>query len=618
MLEAIDLQYSRGEIDSRTRHLYRVAALRRPDLLPPPLRKLTAGRTGRVAPVMWRSGTHITRGAWRWVVRNDAYRQELHRLLQPPPDRQYWFDSAVLPLRVSYAEESLSGIAEAVLELAEHSWFTEVDDYGFLPPPIEPGTERYRLYVEDAGPTAAGYMMPYDPNPDTSWADCFSYIVIGPDSSDLAGVVAHEMSHATQAAMDCEEITTFWENTSTYIMSQVFPSAWDYTLYTMAYFQANPWRPLDYMRPSAAPFYEYGGALLLLYLTDAYADPGEGGRMTAEIWSAAMQDQTADFNEPDYFDAIAQVVSTRGGASDFDDIFMDFSEARFFVGHHDDGQHITDADTYYGAEVALAARHWASSLPVENAYVDEAMWPEEYGVAYVLLDLGGYYPYGMRIRFHGSDKTRWRVRLVRHGGGLDTIHEEMTLDASTFEGTHELSITEHPKLLLMAASLGPKGWDPDASSTRNYLFLYDIDPILPPVSVTRVSPSLVEQGRMAILMELVGDGFVDGADFDVDFDDPGLHVAAVNSVEVTKVSLVLSVSPNVPVGPHDVTVTNRDGTQSTGVGLLTVVAKEQPLAPDPSPDGCGCRSTSPLGSGLPMLPVLCVLLGLAFLIRRRT
>jgi len=478
-LQVIDQKYARGEIDARTRHLYRVATLKRPDRLPPALRRLitkqstqqTTQRTTQQATpqqtmIPWLSGTHVGRAAWRWVQQNDAWHGELHRLLQPPPDKDFPLDSDILPLRVSYSEPYHSAIAAAVLEAAEYSWLTEVEDYGFRTPPIEPGTERYRIYIQDAGPTAAGYMMPYESNPATPWADCFSYIVIDPASGDLTGVVAHEVSHATQAAMDCDEITTFWENTSTYIMSQVYPSAWSYTLFTMAYFQAVPWRPLDYMLPSAAPYYEYGGALLLLYLTDTYAAPGEGGAMVAEIWTAAMQEADADFNEPDYFDAIATVVGSRGGATDFDDIFVDFSEARYFVGNQDDGQHITDAHTYYDAEVTVGARHWASSLPVENGYLDENLWPEEYGVAYVTLDLGESYPYGLKIRFDGSDRTRWRVRLVRHGGGLDTTRTDLDLDPETFEGEVILPPGDHPKMLLIragtTAAVGERA-GPDAS-----------------------------------------------------------------------------------------------------------------------------------------------------------
>lgn len=614
VLQVIDQQLGRGEIDLRTRHLYRVAALKRPSRLTPALRKLLHRRPA--GP--WRSGTHITRAAWRWVQDNNAWHGELHRLLQPPPDKQFVIDSDILPLRVSYSEPNHSGVAASVLASAEHSWLTEVDDYGFLAPPIEPGTERFRMYVEAAGAGTAGYLMPYDPNPATSWDDCFSYIVIDPSSSgDLFGVVAHEMSHATQAAMDCGEISTFWENTSTYIMSQVYPDSWDYTLYTMAYFQQSPWRPLDHMAPGADPFYEYGGALLLLYLTDTYAAPGEGGPMVAEIWTATMQDANADFNEPDYFDAIATVVGSRGGATDFDDIFMDFSEARYFVGDRDDGQHIRDAHTYYDAEVTLAARHWSSSLPVINGYVEEDKWPEEYGVAYVLLDLAGRYPYGLNIRFNGSDRTRWRVRLLRHGGGLETIRTDMELTPESFDGELTLAPSDHPKILLMAASLGPPGWEPESSSPRKYLFLYDIEPVLPPISVSNLTPTPVEQGWMALPMELHGDGFVDGAGFAVTFDDPGLHVAAINTVDPTRIAFLLAVDRHTVVGPHDVVVTNRDGTQAKGLGLLTVVERGALTTPEedpPAKKGCGCDVSGAPGIGLPVFLALCWLL---FLARRR-
>ena len=101
------------------------------------------------------------------------------------------FDSTVLPIRVSYQLPQHEGIALSALQAAEYSWFTEVDDYGFLPPPIEPGVERYRMYIEDAGPTAAGYLSPYESNPDTSWGEFSALAVTNPAENipDSTGLV---------------------------------------------------------------------------------------------------------------------------------------------------------------------------------------------------------------------------------------------------------------------------------------------------------------------------------------------------------------------------------------------------------------------------------------------
>lgn len=569
VLEAIDAKHQRGEITDYTRHLYRVAVLKRPDRLPVDLQQLlTTPRSDR-----WTSGTRLAVEAWQWISRNNAQGSELYELLQPPDDYPYVIDSDVLPLRISYKQEQEQALAQGVLQAAEYSWTTEVDALGFLPPPIQPGTMRYRLYLDDAGSGAAAYCAPYEANPVTPWTDCHSYIVV--DQSNglgaVDGIVAHEMSHATQAAMDCEEITAFWENTSTYIMSQVYPDSWDYTLATMAYFQAKPWHSIDFMeRWTGSDLSEYGGALLLIYLTDAFAAPGEGGAMVADIWTASMQ-EVGDFNEPDYFDGIVSVVAARGGASSFADIFMDFSEARYFVGDNDDGAHITDADTFYGAEPTLAGRFFTPSLPVAYGQPDLDKRPQPYGVSYILGDFAGGYPYGLQLRFDGDDRSRWAVRVLRYGNGLPMERHDLAPDPETGSGGLDLEATGHRFLLMLAASLGPEGFDPDQSARRSYLFTYDVDPVLPPLAVHSMEPGTVERGRQMVDMVLRGDGFVDGAQFTVGFDDLALRVTSIKSVSATQVELVVRIHEETELGLHSVTVKNRDDERATGVDLLEMV-----------------------------------------------
>jgi hypothetical protein len=480
---------------------------------------------------------------------------------------------------------------------------------------------RYRLYLDDAGSGAAAYCAPYDSNPITPWTDCYSYIVV--DSSNglgaVDGIVAHEMSHATQAAMDCEEITAFWENTSTYIMSQVYPDSWDYTLTMMKYFQAKPWHSIDHMeRYYGSDLSEYGGALLLIYLTDAYAAPGEGGAMVADIWTASMQDE-GDFNEPDYFDGIASVVAARGGASSFAETFMDFSEARYFVGDNDDGAHITDAGSFYGAEPALAGRFFTPSLPIAYGQPDLDKRPQPYGVSYILGDFDDGYPYGLQLRFDGDDLSRWAVRVLRFGNGHPIERHDLTLDPDTATGQLDLDATGHRYLLMLAASLGSEGFDPDQSSRSGYLFTYDVDPVLPPLAVHSVVPDKVERGRQMVDMVLRGDGFVDGAQFTVGFDDLALRVTSIKSVAATQVELVVRIHGETELGLHSVTVKNRDGIRATGVDLLEVM--EQAALWDggvgPNEDnggtGCGCAA----GAGANDLAVLLLWLAAGLIWWRR-
>ncbi|MEN8163954.1 MAG: DUF6055 domain-containing protein, partial [Acidobacteriota bacterium] len=177
----------------------------------------------------------------------------------------------------------------------------------FYEPPIEDGAMMYRFRVEHAG-GAGGYTAPYDEVWSTPRTDCYTYIVVVPsnDSFEVAGTVAHELNHATQAAMDCLEPVGIWENTATYIMGQVFPDASYFTIGTMPYYQSQPWRALDYMNQGASDYYEYGGGLFIWYLADTFA-PAEGPAFAAEIWQNSVQDHWE--NEPDYYDGIEAAVA---------------------------------------------------------------------------------------------------------------------------------------------------------------------------------------------------------------------------------------------------------------------------------------------------------------------
>jgi hypothetical protein len=615
LLGEIDARRARGDIDDEACHFLRMAALRDRSQLPPDLRSL------EIDPRAGVEGTRIAVEAFRWVVANQAQGGRVHRLLLPPPDLANILDSATLPIRVSYDDSGLEELAEAVLVVAEQAWTTQTETYGFYPPILEAGAERYRIHVVSGDATAPAYTSPYGENPDTDWFDCYSFVVIptAVPVNSPGGHVAHELNHAMQVSMDCGELLTFNENTSTYIQSQEFPDAMGDTLWKIGFFQMQPWRALDYMNPEHRDGYEYGGALWAIYLAATYA-PTAGPRLMSQIWEHSMQNDHE--NSKTYYDAISEVIAGLGGP-DFDTLFVDFSEARYFVGSKSDERHIPGASSLAGAELWAVTARKASSLPIENAVPKEDVRPAPYGSNHIVLTLGDGYSGKLRVFFDGAEDTRWATRVVLVGPN-DTRSEPMTLDQATPQGTLEVDATGYGTLLFVVANLGLESYSPNDRVWPVSNYSYGIEPVLPPPTVTAAVPDTVVQGTDSAAVELHGTGFVNGMRFAVAFDDPLLQVLSVDSVTSDVIGVTLAVPGTTPVGPKSVTVTNRDGTQGAGTGVLTVVAATPggdhgdggPDGPD-SGGGCGCvsagRRDPRRGSGKAGDPAAALLLGLPLL-----
>ena len=611
LLRAIDARHASGAIDAETRHYYRVAALKDRDLLPPDLRRLP------LDPAARRDATRITVEAAQWVIRNQAQPGRVGRLLLPPPDLMSVLDSSTLPIRVTYKSTSTLAQAQQVLAAAENAWTIETGDYGFPVPAIEPGAGRFRIYIDDTGMGGGAYTVPYAEDPSTARSDCFSYIVYDPtnSTSECPGVVAHELNHAMQATLDCLESWVFMENTATYIMCQIDPPSWQYAYYLMNVFQTHPWRALDYNNYSQMDGYEYGGVLWPIYLTSAYA-PQDGPVFMRRVWEACVQDDTT--NSKDYFEAVKEVVAASGGPAALETVFADFSEARYFVGTDSDGAHIPAAASFATCEVTTVAHYGTASLPIVGAKPTTDKQPATYGANHVELTLGGNYTTRLRVSFDGADQTRWAARVLLVGGGA-TESLPLTLDATTQAGVLEVDPTGRTKLVLVIANLATPAYTPNDMHWPTADYSFSIEPVLVAPTLTALIPDDLEQGAVGVTMTLQGNGFVNGPDFAVGFDDPTLYVAWLASVTATEVKFVMTVPAETPLGPKTVIVTNSGGLQAEGPGFLTVIAPETDGGTDGgggggSGGGCGCSSSS--GPG-PVAGVVLLLLALPFGRRRR-
>jgi MYXO-CTERM domain-containing protein len=609
-------------LDTESWHFHRVAAVRDRSLLGEDLRGLPlSGSPGRdLTPVMV--------SAIQWVLRSGAQGGRVHHLLMPPPDKANKLDSATLPIRVTYGDAQYAALARTVLQATERSWTVERDDYGFYEPPIERAANRYRVFIDDTGMGGGAYTAPYDYVNTTDWDDCYSYIVFDKanDQWGAGSIMAHEINHAMQIAMDCEEVPTFMENTATYIMGQVYDAHYEIA-YMIPYFQRQPWTALDYMNQDESDLYEYGGVLFSLFLTSAYA-PQEGPVLMREFWEATMQ--TSGINEPDYFDAIPEVVARRGGPADLESIFADFTEARYFLGENDDGAHIPNARSYWDGEPAVSARHAAGSLPVTNGQPPRAKRPATYGANFVVLNLGTSFTQDLRVNFAAADTARWNVRAVLTGGSAPTQSVPVPLDPVDLTGSVVVQPQEgHRDLVIVVANLAKANYDPDRGSWPVSDYFYSLES-LPRSTVTRVTPQVLVRGTEGVNLQVEGTGFVAGDGFGVSFDDVALSVASVNDVQETSIGLTLAVPWAVTVGPKSITVHNANGSRTSGTNVLTVVdPPDAGVTPDgaggggseddvgggaPWPPGCGCSESGP---GSPWRGALATAGFLLLVLRRR-
>lgn len=120
-----------------------------------------------------------------------------------------------------------------------------VNIYGYLPPPVEPGYEKYNIYISELGSGLYGQTVPLnDPiNPNQSPLRYYTYIEIDNDfisvyspSRGIPGLkvtAAHELHHAIQLGSYGyrENDRYFYEITSTWMEDLIFNEVNDYYQY---------------------------------------------------------------------------------------------------------------------------------------------------------------------------------------------------------------------------------------------------------------------------------------------------------------------------------------------------------------------------------------------------
>ncbi len=559
-------------------------AVREPARLPEPWRTWFAAH-----PVPPEAGT-------AWLV--EAYQARQRHGLLPvagyPGELAYFLDSETVPVRVYYDSESQVALARLTLEAAEHSWVTEIDNFGFYAPPLTTPEGRYRLYIGDTGMGGGGYCSPIGSHPETPWDDCQTYIVIDQRNPRyyIDSLVAHELNHATQGAMDCLEPVSFWENTATYMKFAVYPTSMSYVRYYMDYFQSLPYWSVAGGDQSS--LYWYGGFLWTYFLAERYGDPGQGAIFLRELWERSMQSSGNVRNEPHYFDALDELLAERGEGG-LHEAFHEFSRIRWFVDDYASEAYSGLPDPWYLTPPPLLTA--SLEIDLTQVYVPQkTVWPRPYGVNYYRLNAPASYRRNTTATVTGEGL--WHLQIVQLTGDPEV------LESGIGEGSVSLPFDPRDRMLLIVERIGEPGFEPGNNPREGKEYELQVASTVPLPAITSVTPASAWQGS-TVIVQVYGGAFQEGAT--AAFSPAGLlQVEEITWVSDGQLTLRVRIPSDALTGPYQLEVINPDGGAGRVEQAVVVMRRE----PTPS-EGCAA-SGRPAGGGFPGL----LLVGLFLLWRR--
>lgn len=527
-------------------------------------------------------------------------------------------DSGTYPIRVHYPTEAHASLAATVLAEAERTWEVEVVDMGFDPPMTEDasGTAAPGLWIYLVADSEYAHAEPVSDLPGTPYTDCTTRVILPADLPEayLPVYVAHECHHAMQMAVDCTEAPFAYENTTVAVTVLQFPEDALWLTYFLPAFQTSPHLGIDctFFMDASRRYFHYGAALFQLFL-DAWVGDGDG-RLLPRFWRAARQVGTVTVsggspyssapNEPDLLEAIAVVLEEEG--TSLHAAFAEFALWRFFVGADDDGAHFEHGDLWVGGEVQVGTRHLVSQLPLENAA--PADLPQDYGTAYVELDLTGIEPpLGVAFTFAGDTGTSWHVDALRVAADGSVTVEPVTLDGVGQGGARHGALAGASRLVWAITALGGEDHDADfPGCTEGHSFTYGLrlmDTDTAP-TITQIDPARLARGRSHGLT-VTGTGFLPGITASVE--GTGVQVFSVEHLDETTVHVVVTVEDTAEPGPRTLVLTNPNGHLARAEDGLTVLAGEPK-------SGCACQGAP---QGHPLMPLGLLVLGWLFSRRRR-
>ncbi|PKN25790.1 MAG: hypothetical protein CVU65_07575 [Deltaproteobacteria bacterium HGW-Deltaproteobacteria-22] len=533
-----------------------------------------------------------------WLV--EAYQARTRTNLLPiagfPGELAFFLDSEIVPVRVYYDLETQGTLARMTLEAAETSWIAEIDGFGFFAPPLTTPEGRYRIYIGDTGMGGGGYCSPVGTYAETPWDDCQTYVVVDQRNPRyyIDSLVAHELNHATQGAMDCLEPVSFWENTATYMKFAVFPSSLSYVRYYMDYFQSLPYWSVAGGDQNS--LYWYGGFVWAYFLAERYGEPGQGAIFLREIWERSMQETHNVTNSPHYFQALDGLLQERG-QGDLHQAFHDFSRARWFVEENASETYSMLPEPGYLTPAPLMTE----SLEIDTPLVitpQKTVWPRPYGVNYYKLNAPETYLRNTTVTLSGEGL--WYLQLVQLVGEAEVITSELT------ENGASLTFDPRSRALLIVEHVGDSGFVPGNNPREGAEYTLEIQSTVPLPVISAVTPASAWQGS-EVIVQVYGAAFQEGATATFS-PDSVLEVLETTFVSEGQLTLKVNIPSRALTGPYGLTVTNPD----TGKGWIErsvfVMQSEKKAS-----DGCsasGPRTSSGFGPGW-------IFLGLLLLALRR-
>ncbi len=495
------------------------------------------------------------------------------------PNSAGYVDSDKYPLRVHWTNEAYKNLAVSALDFAEYAWETETN-MGFNAPLTDDGAggnNSIDIYIGTDAAGAAGYTRPVAWNLDTDISDCYTYIVIAADSSNaLKTTVAHELNHAMQAAHDCLEPSSIWENTATYVMDKVYPDIGDY-IYYFPYYQSYPHYPYDYFEEGS--LYQYGGMLEVAFLEEYYGN--NDGKLIAAVWRGLEQTihDYAD-NHPNYIESITSAIAKKKPGSTFEDFLTGFTEWRYFIGENDDGKHFSRAGKW------LYCNYSRGSCEVEiDNYVTlsqanpnisgsnlEAMG--RMSSSYVEIDLPKNIAADMFVKLEAGE-SRWGAKLFcNNNSKTKPAIVPLTMDEALQSGEAIVHLGEYDQCVLAVTNLGPANYSPSgANAGLKYKYAYQIGLLsndLPDPEPFSLSANLFEcSGGQTLTIS--GINFFLG--MQVTINGAAATIKNSSSVEVTVITPNISTS-----GFYEVALSTADGDK--------VVFKDKVLY---NGDTCSCE-----------------------------
>ena len=197
LLSAIDEAHRTGQLSSAERTFYRVAAVRKPELLPPAWQKLA-----REEGLGVRCATPVLAEAFQALPQLDpTFQGKVRDLMLPPPDLAYSVEALTpYPVRVLYADPSQQAQARAGAGCGRVLLPEGGHGVRLVGPAHRDAARDVLPHLPGYADGAGGYTAPYMTGPTVLRASAFSYIFVDPtnDGDSIDTTVAHEFNHAVR------------------------------------------------------------------------------------------------------------------------------------------------------------------------------------------------------------------------------------------------------------------------------------------------------------------------------------------------------------------------------------------------------------------------------------